>query len=122
MGFFEALFYGAGGGGVTTGWREAAAAAAWAMLVAGPMVHFLTFYAFWHCVCMGLAELTGYPDRFLYGEGTCVMCWDTFCFLPLLFSVVCPTGPHPPLQLATRPNRGHMGGGGAPGWTPSCGM
>ena len=34
--------------------------------------------------------------------------------LPLLDSVVCPSGPHPPLLLAKRPNRGHIGG-------PSCG-
>ena len=40
-------------------------------------------------------------------------------FLPIIVSVVdCPTGPHPLLQLARRPNRGHIGGGG---WTPSCG-
>ena len=41
-----------------------------------------------------------------------------FLFFPLLFYVVCTTGPHPPLRLASRPNRGHIGGGG---WTPSCG-
>ena len=33
---------------------------------------------------------------------------------PIIVSVVCPTGtgPHPPLRLARRPNRGHIGGGG----------
>lgn len=67
MAFFEACFCGTGG--PSAGWGETAAAAAWAILVLSPMVHFLTFYSFWHCVCMGLAELTGYPDRFLYGEG-----------------------------------------------------
>ena len=41
-----------------------------------------------------------------------------FVFLPVIASVACPTGPHPPLRLARRPNRGHIGGGG---WTPSCG-
>ena len=41
-----------------------------------------------------------------------------FFFLPIIVSVACPTGPHPPLRLARRPNRGHIGGGG---WTPSCG-
>ena len=41
-----------------------------------------------------------------------------FSFLPLLDFVVCPSGPLPPLLLARRPNRGHIGGGG---WTPSCG-
>ena len=29
-----------------------------------------------------------------------------------------PTGPHPPLRVVRRPNRGRIGGGG---WTPSCG-
>ena len=33
-----------------------------------------------------------------------------FCFLPNTVSVVCPTGPNPPLRLARRPNRGHIGG------------
>ena len=35
-----------------------------------------------------------------------------FLFFPLTFSVACPTGPHPPLRLARRPNRGHIGGAG----------
>ena len=37
-----------------------------------------------------------------------------FCFfsLPTIVSVACPTGPHPPLRLARRPNRGQKGGGG----------
>ena len=30
--------------------------------------------------------------------------------LSIIVSVVCPTCPHPPLRLARRPNRGHMGG------------
>ncbi|CAN0013334.1 unnamed protein product, partial [Choristocarpus tenellus] len=29
---------------------------------------FLCFYAFWHCLCLGMAESGGYPDRYLYGE------------------------------------------------------
>ena len=37
-------------------------------------------------------------------------------FLPIIVSVACPTGPHPPLRLARRPNRGHIVGGA---WTPS---
>ena len=41
-----------------------------------------------------------------------------FFLLPIVVSVACPTGPHPPLRLAGRPNRGHIGGGA---WTPSCG-
>lgn len=69
MAFFETCFCGTGDAGAAAGWREAAAATALAALVFSPMVHFLTFYAFWHCVCTGLAELTGYPDRFFYGEG-----------------------------------------------------
>ena len=32
-----------------------------------------------------------------------------FFFLPIIVSVACPTGPHPPLRLARRPNRGHIG-------------
>ncbi|CAN0034034.1 unnamed protein product [Ectocarpus sp. 4 AP-2014] len=40
-----------------------------------------------------------------------------FFFLPSLDSLVCPSGPQPPLLPARRPNRGHIGGGG---WTPSC--
>lgn len=58
----------ASGAAVAAGSWEVAAAAAWGVLVLSPMVHLLPFYAFWHCVCLGLAELTGYPDRFLYGE------------------------------------------------------
>ena len=40
-------------------------------------------------------------------------------FLLIVVSVACPTGPHPPLRLARRPNRGHIGGGG---WNPSWHM
>ena len=32
-----------------------------------------------------------------------------FFFFPIIVSVACPTGPHPPLRLARRPNRGHIG-------------
>lgn len=32
------------------------------------MMHFLMFYAFFHCICVGVAEFWGYPDRNLYGE------------------------------------------------------
>ena len=35
-----------------------------------------------------------------------------FFSLPIIVSVACPTGAHPPLRLASRPNRGHIGGGG----------
>ena len=38
-----------------------------------------------------------------------------FSFFPTFVSVVCPTGPYPPLRLARRPNRGLIGGG----WTTS---
>lgn len=39
-----------------------------------------------------------------------------FSFFPLFCSL--PTGPHPPLRLARRPNRGHIEGGC---WTPLYG-
>lgn len=38
-----------------------------AMLLSA-MLHFLMFYAFWHCICLAAAELWGYPDRDFYGE------------------------------------------------------
>ena len=38
--------------------------------------------------------------------------FSSLFFLPIIVSVACPTGPHPPLRLARRPNRGHIGGGG----------
>ena len=44
------------------------AAACFGMFVFSPMQHFLMFYGFWHCVCLGSAELWGYPDRDMYGE------------------------------------------------------
>lgn len=40
----------------------------WMMTTVSSCVHFLVFYAFWHCVCLGMAELCGFPDRHLYGE------------------------------------------------------
>lgn len=36
--------------------------------VVSSALHFMVFYAFWHCVCLGMAELWGFPDRDLYGE------------------------------------------------------
>ena len=45
-----------------------ATAAFTGMVVLSPMMHFFMFYAFWHCVCLGSAELWGYPDRNTYGE------------------------------------------------------
>lgn len=53
---------------MSAGWVEIAAALAWGLFVFSPLVHFGTFYGFWHCVCLGCAELWGYPDRDLYGE------------------------------------------------------
>ena len=38
-------------------------------------------------------------------------------FFPLLFLSSAPLAPHPPLRLARRPNRGHIGGG--PGTPPA---
>ena len=52
------------------GWVKAVAAVAWGIFVLSPLVHFGAFYGFWHCVCLGCAELWGYPDRNLYGETT----------------------------------------------------
>ncbi|CAM9420632.1 unnamed protein product, partial [Ectocarpus fasciculatus] len=65
--YFESLFCGGAGGGGLAGWWGIAAASALGMLVFSPMVHFLAFYGFWHCVCLGCAELWGYPDRNFYG-------------------------------------------------------
>ena len=42
----------------------------WMLTIVSSCVHFLVFYAFWHCVCLGMAELWGFPDRHLYGEMT----------------------------------------------------
>ncbi|CAN0092591.1 unnamed protein product, partial [Hapterophycus canaliculatus] len=50
-----------------TGWPAFLAASVLGMLIATPLVHSLTFYSFWHCVCVGCAELWGYPDRDFYG-------------------------------------------------------
>lgn len=51
-----------------TGWLEFLAALTLGMLFSTPLVHSLTFYGFWHCVCLGIAEFWGYPDRNFYGE------------------------------------------------------
>lgn len=45
-----------------------AVAACLGMFVFSPMMHYLMFYAFFHSVCLGCAELWGYPDRNIYGE------------------------------------------------------
>ena len=50
------------------GMGTVATAAFAGMVVLSPMMHFFMFYAFWHCVCLGSAELWGYPDRNTYGE------------------------------------------------------
>ncbi|CAN0348470.1 unnamed protein product [Ectocarpus sp. 6 AP-2014] len=65
--YFESLFCGGAGGAGLAWWWGIAAASALAMLVFSPMVHFMAFYGFWHCVCLGCAELWGYPDRNFYG-------------------------------------------------------
>lgn len=51
-----------------SGWLVVVAASAGAVCALCPMTQFLFFYSFWHCVCLGCAELWGYPDRHLYGE------------------------------------------------------
>ncbi|CAM9599089.1 unnamed protein product, partial [Ectocarpus fasciculatus] len=53
---------GAGHSGLTV-----AIAACLSVFVFSPMMHFLMFYAFFHSVCLGCAELYGYPDRNTYG-------------------------------------------------------
>lgn len=47
-----------------------ATAAGCGMLAWSPMMHFLMFYGFFHCLCVGSAELWGYPDRDIYGESS----------------------------------------------------
>lgn len=47
-----------------------AIAACLSMFMFSPMMHFFMFYAFFHSVCLGCAELYGYPDRNTYGELT----------------------------------------------------
>lgn len=47
---------------------QVGSAAVIAMSVGSPIVHFLLFYAFFHCVCLSSAEFWGYPDRDFYGE------------------------------------------------------
>lgn len=42
----------------------------WLLFVCSTVANFLGFYGFWHCVCLGMAELWGFPDRYLYGEGS----------------------------------------------------
>lgn len=71
---------GGGGGGVCgegepalewfgqQGLTTVAVAGCLGMCVLTPLMHFLMFYAFFHSVCLGCAELWGYPDRNIYGE------------------------------------------------------
>lgn len=40
----------------------------WVLTFVTSCLNFMVFYAFWHCVCLGMAELWGFPDRHLYGE------------------------------------------------------
>ena len=51
-------------------------------------------------------------SRSEYAEGICttatVDAYSLLFFLPIIVSVDCPTGPHPPLRLARPPDRGHM--------------
>ena len=54
---------------------------------------------------------------FMYTGGTAVL--SLVFFAPVIgLLAVCSAGPHPPLRLARRPNRGRTGGGVGP---PSCG-
>lgn len=58
----------------SVGWLQILVAASWSIFFLSPMVHFMTFYGFWHCVCLGFAELWGFPDRNFYGKA------NTFVF------------------------------------------
>lgn len=55
-----------------------AIAACLGVFVFSPMMHFLMFYAFFHSVCLGCAELYGYPDRNTYGELSFSLVGDRF--------------------------------------------
>ncbi|CAM9724625.1 unnamed protein product [Ascophyllum nodosum] len=48
-------------------WLQTTLAAVFGMMVFSPMTHFMASYGFWHCTCLGCAELWGYPDRHFYG-------------------------------------------------------
>lgn len=52
------------------------------VVVYSTVVNFLAFYAFWHCTCLGMAELWGFPDRHLYGEveGACMRSFHEFFY------------------------------------------
>lgn len=60
------------------GWLEVGVAVVFSMVVCSPMVHFMVFYGFWHCLCLGFAELCGYPDRNFYGEGLMRSAWSIY--------------------------------------------
>lgn len=49
-------------------WTGIVALAACSTCLFSPLNHALPFYAFFHCICLGTAELWGYPDRNFYGE------------------------------------------------------
>lgn len=40
----------------------------WLFILCHTVAGFLGFYGFWHCICLGMAELWGFPDHHLYGE------------------------------------------------------
>ncbi|CAM9742097.1 unnamed protein product [Scytosiphon promiscuus] len=53
--------------------RNVVVAACLGTYVLTPLVNYLMFYAFFHSVCLGSAELWGYPDRNTYGPWWLVM-------------------------------------------------
>lgn len=63
---FDTVNKGAGGSG--SGLWVTLSCFLWLLVVCTTVLHFLLFYAFWHCTCLGIAELWGFPDRHLYGE------------------------------------------------------
>ncbi|CAN0002222.1 unnamed protein product, partial [Hapterophycus canaliculatus] len=68
---------GAGAGGYASlEWgaaRSVVVAACLGTFVCSPVINYLMFYAFFHSVCLGSAELWGYPDRNIYGPWWLVM-------------------------------------------------
>ena len=61
------------------------------------------------CVCHRVAFFRVGREICTRESHAAVFLWR-WCFSIIVVSVVCPTGPYPPLRLARRPNRGHIGG------------
>ncbi|CAM9768391.1 unnamed protein product [Scytosiphon promiscuus] len=118
-----------------TGWPEFLAALAMGMLFSTPLVHSLTFYGFWHCVCLGYAELWGYPDRHFYGPwwllldepdtmfrlwSSPVHRWLSSCIYRPITTYRGPTMSATPPTPLGRVDRGHRYGGVVAGNAGEC--